>query len=139
MYEGIVNEVYQRYRVPYELQLVLKSQIHTESGWNPSAESPKGARGLTQFMPDTARRFGGIIWGNSPQAVRSQTEAQVKYMNWLVKRYNGNITKAAMAYNMGEGNMDAYQKTGRITKGRPLPRETSEYVIKIQNRIKYYR
>lgn len=132
-YEGIANRVYQEMRVPYGLQQVFKAQIHAESSWNPAAVSPAGATGLTQFMPATARRFG-VQYGTSPEAVRTQVRGQVLYMNYLIKRYNGNVTQAAMAYNMGEGGMD------RVLQGkRQAPAETKAYPIRIQTYMNYYR
>lgn len=86
-----------------------------------------GARGLTQVMPATGKRFG--INFNDPA---SQIHVQAKYMRWLLKRYDGNIAFALAGYNAGEGNVDKY-------KGIPPFKETKNYVSKILSSYKYYK
>ncbi|WP_080947433.1 lytic transglycosylase domain-containing protein [Moraxella bovoculi] len=123
--------------VSKDLMPILKAQIHQESKWDPNAKSPAGAQGITQFMPKTAPDFS-VRFGNSQAAVESQIRGQVKYMNYLIKRYDGNVKHALMAYNMGQGNMDSYLKTGRLKNGGRLPAETRDYPNKIQQWMGYY-
>lgn len=136
-WEATADRVYQQMGVPKDLQRVFKAQIHQESRWNPNAVSSANATGITQFLPGTANQYG-VRFGNSQSAVESQIRGQVKYMNYLIKRYKGNVTHALMAYNMGEGNMDSYLKTGRLKQGGKLPTETREYPVKIQKWMGYY-
>ena len=131
-YEGLANRIYQQERIPYEMQMVLKAQIQTESNWNPSAQSAF-ARGLTQFIPSTARAYG-VMYGTSQAAVESQIRGQARYMKDLLRQYNGNITHAIMAYNWGGTSRYVAGKTG----GR-MPKETRDYVDRIARRVQYYR
>lgn len=115
-----------------ELIPYLKAQIHQESGWNPAAVSRSGAKGITQFMPATARQFN-VQYGTSEQAVRSQIRGQVNYMNYLLRLFNGNPTHAFQAYNWGEGHMQKH-----LQGKKPMPKETREYFPKIQKHMGYY-
>ncbi|HRM22927.1 MAG TPA: lytic transglycosylase domain-containing protein, partial [Neisseria sp.] len=67
-----------------------------ESRGNPGAVSPVGARGLFQFMPDTAKRFGVNV-----NDARSSAEGAAKYLQILLKRYSGDLNKALTAYHSG--------------------------------------
>lgn len=78
---------------------VLMSQIQHESNFDPSAVSPAGAQGETQFMPGTAPGYG-VKFSTSPKAVRSQIKGQAKFMGELVQS-KGNISDALAAYNAG--------------------------------------
>ncbi|STY80922.1 MULTISPECIES: lytic transglycosylase domain-containing protein [Moraxella] len=132
-WEPIADQVYKEMNVSPELIPYLKAQIHQESAWNPNAVSSAGARGLTQFMPGTAREFN-VQTGQSSQAVRSQIRGQVLYMNYLLKMFNGDITQALQAYNWGQGNLREHLK-GK----KSMPKETRDYVPKIQKWVAYYR
>lgn len=94
-------------------------QIWNESNFNPRAVSPSGAKGLCQFMPGTAKRFGVNVFD-----VESSLQGWAKYMSLLLKMFNGNISFALAGYNAGEGNVKKY-------KGIPPFRETQNYVSKI--------
>ncbi len=110
----------------------MRAIIHAESAFNPNALSRVGAQGLMQLMPATARRFG------VSQCLRRQrrtSAAACKYLAWLLKRFNGNLTLAAAGYNAGEGAVDKYKgvppysETQRYVRargdaGRPLPRQS---------------
>lgn len=82
----------------------VKAVVHVESAFNPRARSQKGAMGLMQLMPGTARRFGVSNAYQPEQNVRAGT----KYLKWLLDRYSGNERLAAAAYNAGEGAVDQY-------------------------------
>ncbi len=94
----------------------MRRLIRQESGWNPAAVSPVGARGLTQFMPDTAQEWGVDL--NDP---RSQIEKGGDYLAHLRDRYGGNMRKAIAAYNWG---MDNVEKHGL----KNMPQETRTYL-----------
>ena len=83
-------------------------------------------------MPATARNFG-VQYGSSDAAVRTQIRGQVKYMNYLLNFFNGNVDHALRAYNWGEGNMQNH-----LRGKRQMPTETRNYVPKITRLSKYY-
>ena len=113
----------------YQIEPALaRSVVHVESAFNPYAYSPKGAMGLMQLMPATARRFGvRNVW--EPQ---ENIEGGVKYLRWLLDRYNGNHRLALAAYNAGEGAVDQYREI-------PPYSETVDYVRKVLDVLSVYR
>lgn len=101
--------------------LLIYAQMHQESAFKTRARSYKGASGLMQLMPATARRFGVKNIYDPKQNI----EAGVRYMRWLIDKFNGDVVLALAGYNAGEG---AVMKYGwRI----PPYRETQEYVRRI--------
>jgi hypothetical protein len=104
--------------------LLIYSQMHQESTFKLNATSPKGASGLMQLMPATARRFG-VTKIYDPQ---QNIDAGVKYMRWLLDTFNGDVVLALAGYNAGEG---AVMKYGWNV---PPYRETQEYVRRITSR-----
>jgi soluble lytic murein transglycosylase-like protein len=104
--------------------LLIYSQMHQESTFKSRAISPKGARGLMQLMPGTARRFGV----ENIFDVKQNIEGGVKYMRWLLDTFNGDLNLALAGYNAGEG---AVMKFGWQI---PPYRETQEYVRRISSR-----
>ena len=109
-------------------EAIVRAIIHAESAFNPNALSRVGAQGLMQLMPATARRFGV---GNAFEP-RQNINGGVKYLAWLLKRFNGNLTLAAAGYNAGEGAVDKY-------KGVPPYRETRHYVDRVAVLAERYR
>ncbi len=103
---------------------LVKAVIHAESNFVPYAVSPKGALGLMQLMPATARRHG--VWRAFDP--RENVEGGVKHLRWLLNRYAGNVRLALAAYNAGEGAVDRYG-------GVPPYQETQEYL----RRVLFYR
>jgi len=104
--------------------LLIYSQMHQESTFKLGAISPKGARGLMQLMPGTARRFGVTNIFDAKQNI----EGGVKYMRWLLDTFNGDLNLALAGYNAGEGAVMKY--SWQI----PPYRETQEYVRRISSR-----
>lgn len=102
---------------------MLWAQIAQESRFNPGATSPKGARGIAQFMPATAARFGL----DDPSDPYESARAMADYNAFLYKRFGGDIDKTLAGYNAGEGNVDKYG-------GVPPFRETRGYVSAIKGR-----
>jgi len=98
----------------------VKAVIHAESDFVPYAVSPKGALGLMQLMPATARRHG--VWRVFDP--RENVEGGVRYLRFLLDRYAGNVRLALAAYNAGEGAVDRYG-------GIPPYRETQEYLERV--------
>ncbi|PIT51888.1 hypothetical protein BHC44_09775 [Snodgrassella alvi] len=97
---------------------VLAAISMQESRGNVNALSPSGARGLFQFMPDAARRFGVNV--RDPV---SSAEGAAKYLNYLLKFFKGDLAKAITAYHSGEGNVSQ----GKIG---PIGRSYAPSVIK---------
>lgn len=109
--------------------LLLYSIMHQESTFKQHALSPKGARGLMQLMPPTARRFGVL----SIFDPRQNIEGGARYMRFLLDHFQGNVQLALAGYNAGEGAVMKY--------GNRIPpyRETQEYVRRISKRYSLIR
>ena len=117
--EKLVREAAERHNIDPAL---VRAVIETESNWNPSAVSRRGAVGLMQLIPTTAQRFGV----NDLYSPQQNVDAGVKYLKTLLERYNGNLDLALAAYNAGEGAVDR-------AHGVPSFRETRNYVQKVQS------
>src|SRR5258705_5124492 len=98
----------------------IHAVIKQESKYNTKAVSPVGAQGLMQMMPATAERFGL----KDPFDAAANVEAGTKYLKWLLKRFDGDVSLALAGYNAGEGAVDKY-------KGVPPYSETQNYVKKM--------
>ncbi|MEN8215636.1 MAG: lytic transglycosylase domain-containing protein [Pseudomonadota bacterium] len=117
-YKALIQEVATKFGLE---QALLHAVIQTESAYNPKAVSPKGAVGLMQLMPGTAKRFG----------VKDRTDAAsnvyggARYLRHLLKLFNNNMELALAAYNAGENAVKRY--------GNKIPpyRETRNYVRKV--------
>jgi soluble lytic murein transglycosylase-like protein len=108
----VARAVAQRYAVPEDLFLRLVQQ---ESGWNPGARSHKGATGLAQLMPATARRLGVDI--DNPH---QNLEGGARYLRQMYDRF-GSWRLALAAYNAGPEAVDRHG-------GVPPYSETQNYV-----------
>jgi len=102
---------------------VLGNMLLTETAPGGKMTSPKGARGVGQFMPGTAQQYKVDV--NDP---KSSIDGMGKMMQSLLKKYGGDYRLAVGAYNWGEGNVDQWLKDG----GDPakVPKETMDYVRK---------
>jgi soluble lytic murein transglycosylase-like protein len=103
---------------------LVHSMIKVESNYNARAVSPKGARGLMQLVPSTARRFG-VSDAFNP---RENIDGGVKYLRYLLDLYGGNYPLALAAYNAGEG---AVARFG----GVPPFHETQNYLIQLWKQL----
>lgn len=103
---------------------LVRSVIKTESNYNPNAVSVKGARGLMQLIPETARRFGVADASNPVQNLQGGT----KYLKYLLDLYHGDTSLALAAYNAGE------QSVARYGGVPPFP-ETQKYVVQVRRRV----
>ena len=120
-HDSYIVESSRRYNID---PLLIYAQMHQESSFKLRARSHKGASGLMQLMPATARRFGVTsIWDP-----KQNIDAGVKYMRWLLDTFNQDVVLALAGYNAGEG---AVMKYGRRV---PPYRETQEYVRRITSR-----
>ena len=95
---GFVRQYAAHYRVPPELIAAL---IDVESRWNPRAVSNKGAMGLMQLMPATARRYGAF----SPFDAKQNIAAGTRYVTALMWEFHGDLRLVAAAYYAGDRNI----------------------------------
>lgn len=115
----LVREAARRYGLPATF---LGSVAKAESGFRADAVSPKGAVGIMQLMPATARALGV-----DPADPRQNVEAGTRYLSELLLKYKDDpwqVRKALAAYNAGPGAVERY-------KGVPPYRETVEYVERV--------
>ena len=119
-YEPLIRQHASHHRIRPEL---VRAVIQVESAFNPRAVSPKGAMGLMQLMPATAKQFGVIDPFNPAENIR----AGVSYLRELLDRYDHDEQLALAAYNAGPRAVDKY--------GSKVPpyKETQNYVLKITN------
>jgi soluble lytic murein transglycosylase-like protein len=117
-YEPLIQEHASRQSLRPEL---VRAVIQVESGFNARALSPKGAMGLMQLMPATARSLGVNNPWDPAQNIRGGTD----YLRHLLDEYDGSEELALAAYNAGSGAVAKY--------GRRIPpyRETRDYVRKV--------
>jgi soluble lytic murein transglycosylase-like protein len=116
-FDPIIADVATRYQVDRTL---VKAVIKAESGFQPQAVSPKGARGLMQLMPTTASMHG-VRNIHEPS---ENIEGGVQHLRMLLDRYKDNVVLALAAYNAGEGAVDHH-------RGIPPFRETRDYVWRV--------
>lgn len=135
IYEPAIIKAATRHGVDAQLLWVI---AYLETRFNPALVSRKGARGMMQFMPATAERFGLV----DPHDPIASIEAAARYVRYLGERFN-RADLALAAYNAGETTVEAYLKgrsikvgdqtinpKGLNTEGIPPYRETREYVAK---------
>ena len=102
---------------------LLASLVWQESRWNPQAVSPKGAIGLAQLMPATARDLGV-----NPSDPTQNLVGGARYLRQLLDSFDGNVEKALAAYNAGPARV-------RNAGGIPAIAETRAYVSSIVRRV----
>ncbi len=120
-FEPIVRESAARHALRPEL---VRAVIQVESGFNPRARSPRGAMGLMQLMPGTAREMGVVNAYDPSENIRGGTA----YLRKLIDRYDGNEELALAAYNAGAEAVD------RSGKKVPPYQETRDYVKRVGER-----
>ncbi|MGC9944983.1 MAG: lytic transglycosylase domain-containing protein [Bryobacteraceae bacterium] len=103
---------------------LVHSVIQVESNYDPNAVSPKGAQGLMQLIPSTARRFGVSDIFDPADNI----QGGARYLKYLLELYKGDEALALAAYNAGEGAVSRY---GGVP---PFP-ETQDYVAKVRQRL----
>src|ERR1017187_9719880 len=129
-----VDPILRSHGIPVELAAV----ILVESGGRATALSPKGARGLWQLMPDTARRYGLVVDQSKDDRIDlfKSTDAAARYLHDLYAQF-GDWKLALAAYNTGEANVGVAilkahtQDFDQLTSLRMLPLETRNYVPRV--------
>lgn len=124
-YDTLINQAATKYGIDPAL---LKGLIKQESGFNPSAQSPAGAQGLTQLMPATAAGLGVTDPTDPAQAI----EGGARYLRQQLDRFGGDASMALAAYNAGPGAVQKYQ-------GVPPYAETQAYVRTVLANAEQYR
>jgi len=124
-YDDIVADAARAYQVD---QALVRAVIHAESAFNPSAVSPKGATGLMQLMPDTARRYGVHDLFDPTDNVHGG----VRYLRDLLDKFDNDLRLVVAAYNAGENAVARY---GDVP---PYP-ETTNYVQRVLSLHSRYR
>jgi hypothetical protein len=117
--EELAAQAAKKYLLPDSF---VRSVMKAESGFQPNAVSPKGAIGLMQLMPDTARELGV-----DPRDPNQNAEGGAQYLRELLARYENDpnqVLLALAAYNAGPGAVDRYH-------GVPPYRETREYILRV--------
>ena len=107
---------------------LLHAVITAESNYNPRAVSPKGAQGLMQLMPKTARQYGVSNAFDPKQNI----QGGARYLAYLLRLFDNDVTLSVAAYNAGENAV--------IQHGKKVPpfRETTAYVSKVLSLYKRY-
>jgi soluble lytic murein transglycosylase-like protein len=103
---------------------LLLAVAEVESGLRPQAVSPKGAAGVMQLMPDTARALGI----SDPFDVEANVDAGARYLGGLLTQFGGDLPLALAAYNAGPG---AVRRYGAV----PPFRETRDFVARVLSRL----
>jgi soluble lytic murein transglycosylase-like protein len=119
--EPIIEKAARKYEVDPDL---IRSVIKAESNFNRQATSPKGAMGLMQLMPETARDLG-VKNAYDPE---ENIMAGTSYLKTLLDRYNGKVELALAAYNWGMGNVEKNHNR--------LPAETLSYIDSVNSYLK---
>lgn len=117
---GLFASLEQKYGLPPG---ILDRYWSVESARGTNMLSKAGAMGHFQFMPSTAQEFGL----KNPYDLAESADAAARKLQGLYKRYNGDASLVAAAYNAGEGRVDNYLRG----IGPPLAKETQDYVPKI--------
>lgn len=116
----LIKSAADRYGIDFRL---VEAIIAVESNFNPWAVSPKGAMGLMQLMPETARRYAV----NNPFDPVQNIGGGIRYLRDLVDRFPGDLRSILAAYNAGETAVERY-------RGVPPYRETRQYIKKVLRR-----
>ena len=100
--------------------MLVRALIQVESGYRPRARSPRGAMGLMQLMPSTAREYNV----RHPFEPKANIEAGITHLKTLIDRFGDDVGLALAAYNAGPGAVEKFN-------GIPPYRETRSYVSRI--------
>jgi len=126
MLDALIRASAEKHRVP---AVFIKSIVAAESNFNSDAVSARGAVGLMQLMPSTARSYGA-----DPKDPEQNIDAGTRYLRALMTRYekhHNSLQRVIAAYNAGPGAVDRY-------RGVPPYRETRLYVARVLIYMKHF-
>jgi soluble lytic murein transglycosylase-like protein len=112
----LVDNAARKYGLP---PAFVRAVVVAESGYRADAVSPKGAIGLMQLMPATARELGA-----DPKIPEQNVDAGTRYLRDLLLKYDNHAYHALAAYNAGPGAVEKYH-------GVPPYRETQNYILNV--------
>ncbi|HEF0064731.1 lytic transglycosylase domain-containing protein [Citrobacter sp. RHBSTW-00271] len=139
---GAVNGDNIQWDIPGSTDILLDAIRKVESSDGAHLYSPKGAVGEYQIMAETGRELGLRVDSQVDERLDPEKSraASSSYISKLLKKYDGNLNDALMAYNWGMGNVDQWIEQGRGAgftdkdgNWRPLPKETRDYTGKIRS------
>jgi len=117
-FDPLIQKLSARHGVPADF---VHAVIKAESNYDPFAISEKGALGLMQLLPETARRYGVMNVFDPEQNI----EGGIKYLKELIKKYNGNRNLVLAAYNAGQTAVEKHN-------GVPPYPETRNYLKRVE-------
>jgi soluble lytic murein transglycosylase len=109
-------------------EALIKAVIKVESNYDPKAVSPKGAQGIMQLIPSTAREMQVSDPFNAGDNIRGGS----RYLRQMLDQFGGNLELALAAYNAGPGNVRRYG-------GVPPFAETQNYIQQVKKYLQFYR
>lgn len=147
LYPKSYSEFVEKYSKEYNVdERLVYAIIKEESNFNKDISSKRNAIGLMQLVQSTADEIGNDIGIENINLKNPEINIQIgtKYLSNLLKKYDGNVKMAVIAYNAGIGNVDKWIKENRINKDgsnlEEVPfKETNMYLRKVMRTYKIYK